>query len=407
MNNLKLLNALNTSHKLSPKMFLGSNLLFAPLLEIGPMCREMACDNPLIRFSPPRALVSGMGDDDFYYNLPETQSMDDVLSLQVCTCPGFTAFKGKAADPSFWSSLLDVNGYLNCSVYEVARLADANEQQISVFIENLKNHVEPAGLFAASLEESLLIQLRQSGYERSVAWRMMTEGIDYLISGNIDKWAKASGICEKDIENALALLKKLDPSPGRNFIKTTYILPEVEYIAKNGKITTRLILENIPCVENLFCEFDMPPEALLKENWLKREWSKAKGILKRLGMRYRTVLRCALYIAETQSDKICAPEHPPKPLTYTDAGRAIHLHASTLFRCVKNTACLINGHCYPMSMFFSRPASANKALSVEEVRSAIVSLRNEGMSNREIGERLGLPERTVSYHRSQAKTKRK
>lgn len=87
--------------------------------------------------------------------------MDAELYPQICACPGFSAFIGTAASPLFWSSLLDASGFLNCTIEEAAAYAGVDAASVRSFIERLRDYVEPAGLFAASLSDSLLIQLRR------------------------------------------------------------------------------------------------------------------------------------------------------------------------------------------------------------------------------------------------------
>ena len=117
-------------------------------------------------------------------------------------------------------------------------------------------------------------------------------------------------------------------------------------------------------------------------------------------------LWCALYIASEQSEKIIDMSLPPKPMTYAGAASALSLHASTLHRCARGTYCEIKGRCYPMSVFFSRPAASNVALSVAELRARVAELRAEGMTNGAIGRMLGVPERTVAYHSAKLRAPR-
>ena len=124
-------------------------------------------------------------------------------------------------------------------------------------------------------------------------------------------------------------------------------------------------------------------------------------------MRYRTLMRAAIYIASAQKEKIISPELPPKPLIYRDAGSALSLHASTVCRMMRNCACRIRGRSYPMAIFFSRPSASAKNLSVASLRGNIAAMRAEGLTNREIGERLGVPTRTVAWHSAKITAERR
>ncbi|WP_352402011.1 hypothetical protein [Synergistes jonesii] len=408
MNEIKLRQKLRGEHKLSPKSFVGVNLLLAPASELTAICRRLAGDNALIHFSAPRNAAFSIDEaGDLYESIAARPSMDAELYPQICACPGFSAFIGTAASPLFWSSLLDASGFLNCTIEEAAAYAGVDAASVRSFIERLRDYVEPAGLFAASLSDSLLIQLRRRALEGAPAWRLLSEGGEALIRGRAAAWGAANGMSSDEIATALRLLRTLDPAPGKNFSPPSFLIPDVEFLVEGEKITPRLILENMPLVENYFCEFENFSCETLKEKWLRGEWSAARETLKKLGMRYRTLMRAAIYIASAQKEKIISPELPPKPLIYRDAGSALSLHASTVCRMMRNCACRIRGRSYPMAIFFSRPSASAKNLSVASLRGNIAAMRAEGLTNREIGERLGVPTRTVAWHSAKITAERR
>ena len=180
----------------------------------------------------------------------------------------------------------------------------------------------------------------------------------------------------------------------------------MEFVVNDGKVSPRLLTDNMPVVESHFGEFGLASGEAPSEPWMRGEWSAARRALKLLGLRCRTVMRCALYIATAQSEKIIDMSIPPKPMTYAGAASALSLHASTLHRCARGTYCEIKGRCYPMSVFFSRPAASNGGLSVAELRARVAELRAEGMTNGAIGRMLGVPERTVAYHSAKLRAPR-
>lgn len=125
-----------------------------------------------------------------------------------------------------------------------------------------------------------------------------------MIRGRAAAWGAANGMSSDEIATALRLLRTLDPAPGKNFSPPSFLIPDVEFLVEGEKITPRLILENMPLVENYFCEFENFSCETLKEKWLRGEWSAARETLKKLGMRYRTLMRAAIYIASAQKEKI-------------------------------------------------------------------------------------------------------
>ena len=403
MNELKLLRSIYNAPRpsVSPKLFHGANLLLTPLPELTAACRELAEGNMFISFAPPRNFSARIESEaDFYENLPERPSLDSALYPQICSCPGYAEVSARAP-ATFWSSLLGADGFLNCTFEQAAEHSGLTLAETRSFIENLQNYVDPAGLFAQGL-----IQLRRAGLEGSAAWTLLTEGRGALLAGKTVEWGAARGLDEEQIAAAMRALRGLDPAPGRNFARTHYIAADVEFVVNDGKVSPRLLTDNMPVVESHFGEFGLAYGEAPSEPWMRGEWSAARRALKLLGMRCRTVMRCALYIAAAQSEKIIDMSLPPKPMTYAGAASALSLHASTLHRCARGTYCEIKGRCYPMSVFFSRPAASNGGLSVAELRARVAELRAEGMTNGAIGRMLGVPERTVAYHSAKLRAAR-
>ena len=408
MNELKLLRSIYNAPRpsVSPKLFHGANLLLTPLPELTAACRELAEGNMFISFAPPRNFSARIESEaDFYENLPERPSLDSALYPQICSCPGYAEVSARAP-AAFWSSLLGADGFLNCTFEQAAEHSGLTLAETRSFIENLQNYVEPAGLFAQGLAESLIIQLRRAGLEGSAARMLLTEGRGALLAGKTVEWGAAHGLDEEQIAAAMRALRSLDPAPGRNFARTHYIAADVEFVVDDGKVSPRLLTDNMPVVESHFGEFGLASGEAPSETWMRGEWSAARRALKLLGLRCRTVMRCALYIAAAQSEKIINMSLPPKPMTYAGAAAALSLHASTLHRCARGTYCEIKGRCYPMSVFFSRPAASNGGLSVAELRARVAELRAEGMTNGAIGRMLGVPERTVAYHSAKLRAAR-
>lgn len=409
MNELKLLRSIYNAPRpsVSPRLFHGTNLLLTPLPELTAACRELTEGNVLISFAPPRNFSARIENEtDFYENLPEHPSLDDALFPQICSCPGYAAVSGRAP-AAFWSSLLGPAGFLNCTYKQIADLSGLPPVTARRFIENLQSHVEPAGLFAAGLAESLLIQLRRAGLEGSAAWTLLTEGRGALLAGKAFEWGASNGLDESRVADALRTLRGLDPAPGKNFARTQYVAADVEFVVKkDGNVAPRLIVGNMPEVTGHFGEFGLADGETPSAPWMRGEWSAARRALKLLGLRCRTVMRCALYVASAQREKILDMSRPPKPMTYAAAAASLSLHASTLHRCARNTCCEVNGRCYPLSVFFSRPAASNGKLSVAELRARIAELRAEGMTNGAIGRIIGVPERTVAYHSAKLRAER-
>ena len=123
-------------------------------------------------------------------------------------------------------------------------------------------------------------------------------------------------------------------------------------------------------------------------------------MITRLGMRYRTLMKIALIVAERQRRFITGAEDTVAPLTYNDAALLMGVNTSTVFRAVKNTAAVTQGRTIKMETFFCRSLSARHEMSTAELRSLVTLMNKAGYSDSAIASRLSIPPRTVTYHRN-------
>ena len=396
---LRLVPGLQAGHKLTPKAFFRLNLLTVPAAQLFELCSEAVSGNIFVSFHPPKNMLRSLDDENAdYENIAQAETLDSALELQIAECPGFSSITGRGRDPLFWSSLLNEKGFMNCSEEEAASAAGCTVRQVSEYLEMLRMTVEPAGLFAADLRSSLILQLKRRGLECSDAYTLLADEEMTHDRSWPQNVVKSLGWGGERAELALRTLKTLDPAPGKNFQAPRFCLPDIEFEIVGGEVSVRLILDNMPSVACGFSELPLSPTETVRSAWARPEWRSAKDVLTKLGLRYRTILRIALLIKEFQKDMISDMDRPPAPLTYEQAAGLLGLHASTVFRAVKDSFCRIKTKNYPMRMFFCRASSSRPDMSAAQIRAEACRLRTEGLTNREIGKILGIPVRTASYY---------
>lgn len=391
---------LSVKGRLDPKVMLGANLLFVPLEDLTERCRNILGENPFFSFVPPGWQSSAVDIDELDENaLPARQSLEEHLSIQTATCPKVGTLPHPFSSAGFWSSFLDGKGYLNTSADEIAVMMGVSRNQAIDYITSLQGYVDPPGLFASDLRECLLIQLERAGLKGSLQWSILKDGHELLAEGRISELSKKMGCAREETEEALERIRKLDPSPGSGFLTTSPVYPEIEFVINKGAPLPKLLLQNLPSIKNNLDEMPMTINNILEEKWISPLWSRAKYALIRLGMRYRTLIRISLLISDIQSEYLRGEKETPSPLTYEYAARKLGLNTSTVFRSINNTRCRAFGRTIRMEAFFSRGLSSRPDISVEDLRSMIRDLNQNGKNDRMIGEILSLPTRTVAYHR--------
>lgn len=327
---LRLKPGLRVSHRLSPKAFFRLNLLTVPAAELFDMCSEAVSGNIFISFSPPKSICASLDDaDGGYENIAADQTLDSALELQIAECPGLSQMRGAARDPFFWSSLLNDRGYMNCSDEAAAAAAGTSLRQTAEFLDALRAAAEPAGLFARDLRGSLLIQLERRGLMESDPYLLLKDEAAANDPGWPQNTVKSLGWTKMRTDAALAVLRTLDPAPGRNFRPARFCLPDIEFIPSPDDIAIRLLLENMPSVSADLAYLRGGENGPSRASWSAGEWRCAKETLIRLGLRYRTLLRIAASIKEVQGAMIRDMTRSPAPFVYEDAAGAVGLHPST------------------------------------------------------------------------------
>lgn len=403
---LNLEQKLKASLRLSPKILYGQNLLFTPLSELTSECERMLGENPFFSFAPPKHFLYDSDiDSPSYENIPALPSIEEVLTPQIVTCPGYSSVR-RRADSSFWLSLIGPEGYLNTKEEDAAAICSLPSDLFHSFLNELKYYIEPAGLFACDLTESLLIQLRRSSCGCCDAELLLTEGREYLLAEKLNDFCSEHGWSRERLNGALALLRSLDPSPGRNFSSAEPVFPEIEFITLGDSVTVRLISDNLPRIVSSIGDTPLSPSEILSSDWIAPSWVKTKSVITRLGMRYKTVVRIAMAAALAQSAYIIGKRDTPSPFTYRDAAEAVGLSTSTVFRTVKNTWISADGSVRPFSSLFCRGMAAESSLSIAELKLLISGMYGSGLNDREISERLSVPRRTISYHRKKLNLKK-
>jgi len=429
---------------LAPALFLRHNLLLIPAGDLESALSELAAETPLLSVRPPSGRGAFLSLDA--EGAPEsagTPSPEEILLPQLAACPACRDLS--LAQEEALLSLLDPRGYLSCSEAEAARWLHLPEERLVPLLEALRDWVDPPGLFARDLAHCLRIQLRRSRAEREGerlqegtgggeagggragpgrgapadrvdewAERILTEGREELERGDRagllrrlsapppDAGNPPKGETEEPtrlLEAALARLRRLDPAPGRGLgAPAAPILPEVEFLLPEGspgslRPRVRLRREDLPSLV-----LTPRPGPSLSG----REGRAAVRILTALALRRRNLMRLALLAAERQAPFLSGDRPRPAPLPLAEAANRTGLSLSTVWRLAGRTWALSPRGILRLATCFPAPLRARPDRTAEALRAEIREGWARGESDAALARRLGLPPRTVTYHRRAA-----
>lgn len=298
------------------------------------------------------------------------------------------------------SSSLDENGFLPRDVESLFRPEEMKD--LPKALELIKT-LDPTGIGASSVEESLKLQLKELHLakedEENISF--MIDNLGMLKNGKTALVAKALRMDQEEADMLYSILKGLTPYPGEKFNTNwdSYVNPELT-IKKNaeGLLEISDASENLPSVsldpEYLKFEEDVKaakdPKNKEALSYLKEYRQKAEDIIDAVNLRKATLHRLGLYLAEKQ--RAFFDEGPSKlvPDTQSAVASKLDLSISTISRICSNKYVSTDWGVFPFSFFFSSSSGFAKddenALSKNAVKEKIKEIINNNDSGKALSD---------------------
>ncbi len=300
--------------------------------------------------------------DDILKYHKKSESLQESLNRQV----DMSSF---SIDEKIIASIIidcvNDNGYLTEDLKDIFiqanREIEASFQEIFYVLHTLQRF-DPIGTCAIDLCDSLSIQLDHF-YKKSPLYEKASDIIQYLKtidSSNSSKFNNILSDLNKNTqfnEDALKLIKKLNPKPGLEISKkldSYHISPEIIIFKRDGKWITELT-KNKPLLK-LNAEYvSLMKESKIKTdlNYLRKNYNEAKFIIKSIKNRSLTILNVCKEIFTRQIDFLNDGDIGMKPMTLKDVAESLGIHESTVSRATSNKFVQTPRGVYELKYFFS------------------------------------------------------
>ena len=166
--------------------------------------------------------------------------------------------------------------------------------------------------------------------------------------------AIAAKVNEHDVENALAMIRALDPRPGQRFQQSQnrYVEPDVFFV--NG---FRVVLneEDLPelrvngSYRKLLARGKSDKDV---RNYVKERYSSALQLLRNIEQRRQTIRRTCEAIVRRQTEFLANGLDDLRPMMIKDVAEEIGVHPSTVSRAVSNKYAHTPHGVYELRYFF-------------------------------------------------------
>jgi len=296
------------------------------------------------------------------------------------------------------------------------------DQDAAEYILELIQELDPPGIAARDVGESLFLQLERKGMANSLAAEIVRHHLNHLQTGNHAAIARATGRKKPEIIKAIDLItSELTPYPGLPYAEdaTNYIVPDI-YVKKiDGQYVVQLNDDDLPHLKlsSHYQELLQSNADLQKESraYIKEKLKDAEWFLKSLHQRQRTIFKTMESILRFQHDFF---EYGPtrlKPLILRDVAEDIEMHESTISRVTSNKYVHTPQGIYELKYFFSTsiPREGSDPLAAESIRERIRKLikdedprkplSDEAISRKLAENNIQLARRTVAKYREQMK----
>ena len=247
---------------------------------------------------------------------------------------------------------LNDDGYLEDTVASLAAglakgdLSQAEElaQHFALALKLLHN-MEPAGVGARNLAECLNLQLLDCPdcIETRAAMAMCQQPIELLARRDVKRLAQLCGFAESVIKNAIGVIGRLDPKPGRRFVdvERNVVVPDVIVVkvgrgfkvTLNSDVMPRLKVQDIyaNAVKQHRGASGAGPAAGSGQA-LQQRLQEARWFIKNIQQRFDTILRVSTAIVERQKNFFTHGELAMRPLVLREIADELGLHESTISR---------------------------------------------------------------------------
>ena len=286
----------------------------------------------------------------------------------------------------FLVEYIDVNGYLKISLEEAAEKTEASAIQMLDAL-TLLQQLDPAGVGARNLQECLMLQTERDDTAPNLAYILLEEEFDALVSRKWGPLAKKFGIELAEIQLIFDYIQTLSPAPGNIFDATEelYIRPDLTVRIKEDRI---VVISNkagrttLNFLENYFKRMQETDDKEVQE-YIKDKKNEFEWLERAVNQRGDTILRVGQEIVRRQEAFFLEADRPLKPMTLKEIADALSIHESTVSRAVNGKYLETTFGVFELRSFFSTSILSSEE-DGEDVSTTMVKKQLQKLIDQEV-----------------------
>jgi RNA polymerase sigma-54 factor len=239
--------------------------------------------------------------------------------------------------------------------------------------------MDPPGIGARNVQESVLIQLRQRDEEESVAYRVIEDHFDALINHRWNDIARDLGISPKEVQDAADEISHLDPKPGLKYAvdPEQYVIPDLIVEKIDGEYMVFANDTSLPRlrISQSYKDVARDKSKFTGENkeFIASKLNSANWMVQAIEQRRQTMLKVMNFIVDRQREFFERGVQYLRPLTLREVADYIEMHESTVSRVTNKKFVQTPRGVYSLKYFFSSGLSTvgGEDLSARAVKDKI------------------------------------
>lgn len=288
---------------------------------------------------------------------------------------------------------VDADGYLRDSLDTICRELPpgVRREYLERALPVVQQRLEPAGVGARNLKESLLLQIdaisRDQHLDLSAARKLITDYLQDLELNRLPQIAAKSGLTLDQINEARSFMARhLHPRPGRLLAdrQVPMVTPDaiIEPDEQTGEYRIRLTDDRLPrlCINSMYSRMartrtvDTGTRHFISNNIRNARW-----LIEAIEQRRNTLLRVLRVVVDAQKDFIEMGPEFIKPLPMTSVADQLGVHVATVSRTVADKYVQTPRGIFPLRAFFSggMENSSGETISFDAIKAKLLEVISE------------------------------
>ena len=347
-------------------------------------------------------------------------SVRQKVSLQDHLLEQLSLTELSASDKELAINLLgNINddGYFTGSLPDIIMISGRSESEVIGILKVIQSF-DPPGVGARTLRECLLLQLdmvEDSPWEDET--RLLIDKYLEKLGAHDEKFlCKALSLTREELAHVTALIRSLNPRPGRSFAgaETEYVEPEILIVKEKGRFVAKVDNEQLPHIRiSKYYRTMLEDKSVSAEtkSYIRERIRAGAFLIRSIYQRQETIRKIAQEIVDAQTAFLTQGVEALRPMTMAEVAVKVGVHETTVSRTVANKYMLTPLGLFEMKYFFTPGLKGKDGASVSnksvqdqikrlvEAEDPTDPLSDQALEQKLSGQGITVARRTIAKYR--------